>query len=66
MNLAELARVLEAMGCPGEKSVAMAEQLQRRASQLAKQKGRSEAEAMEHLLKLMSQGWAARERGGMS
>lgn len=64
MTEAELARVLIALGCPGHKSEAMAGQLQRRARQLALEKGRSEEEALEHLLRLMRQGWAAQERGG--
>jgi hypothetical protein len=64
MTEAELARVLVALGCPAEKSEAMAGQLQRRARQLALEKGRSEGEALEHLLRLMGQGWAAKARGG--
>ena len=63
MTQDELARVLVALGCPEQKSVEMAGQRQKRARQLAEQKGRSEEEAMEHLLGLMRQGWAARERG---
>jgi hypothetical protein len=63
MTQDELARVLVALGCPDPKSVEMAGQLQKRARQLAEQKGRSEEEALEHLLGLMRQGWAARERG---
>jgi hypothetical protein len=38
----------------------MAAQLDKRARQLAKQKGRSRDEALQHLLTLMKQGWAAR------
>jgi hypothetical protein len=63
MNQAELAHVLVALGCPDQKSEEMAGQLQRRARQLAAEKGRSEEEALEHLLGLMRQGWAAKERG---
>jgi hypothetical protein len=63
MNQAELAHVLVALGCPAQKSEEMAGQLQRRARQLAGEKGRSEEEALEHLLGLMRQGWAAKERG---
>jgi len=37
----------------------MSAQLDKRAHQLAEQKGRPYEEAMTHLLKLMSQGWAA-------
>jgi hypothetical protein len=41
----------------------MAEQLDKRAQQLATEKQRSHAEALAHLLALMKQGWAAREKG---
>ncbi len=60
----ELAQVLVALGCPAEKSAEMAVQLERRAQQLAEQKNRSYEEALTHLLKLMSQGWAAKEKLG--
>jgi hypothetical protein len=63
MNPSELACVLMALGCPDQKSEEMAGQLQKRARQLAREKGRSEDEALAHLLGLMRQGWAARERG---
>ena len=63
MELAELASVLVALGCPQEKSAEMAAQLDKRARQLAEQKGRSFDEALAHLLGLMRQGWAANEKG---
>jgi len=63
MNHSELAQVLVALGCPAEKSAAMAAQLDKRAHQLAAEKGRPYEEALTHLLKLMSQGWAAKARG---
>jgi hypothetical protein len=59
----ELAAVLVTMGCPKEKSSEMASQLEKRARQLAAQKDRSFDEALLHLLNLMKQGWAAKERG---
>jgi hypothetical protein len=62
MESAELAKVLVALGCPAEKSVEMAAQLDKRARQLAEQKGRSYDEALQHLLQLMKQGWAASGR----
>jgi hypothetical protein len=37
--------------------------LDKRARQLAEQKGRTYEEAMTHLLQLMRQGWAAKEQG---
>jgi hypothetical protein len=63
MTLEELAAVLVALGCPPEKSAEMAAQLDKRARQLAEQKGRGYQEAMAHLLELMRQGWAAKGRG---
>lgn len=60
METSELAAVLIALGCPKEKSAEMAAQLDKRARQLAEQKGRSYEDALEHLLKLMAQGWAAK------
>lgn len=62
MNQSELAQVLVALGCPPDKSVEMAAQLDKRARQLAAEKGRTYEEALTHLLKLMSQGWAAQAR----
>ncbi|HXP59966.1 MAG TPA: hypothetical protein VN829_05700 [Dongiaceae bacterium] len=59
----ELAAALAAIGCPPEKTAAMAAQLDKRARQLAQKKGRTYEEALAHLLGLMRQGWAARERG---
>lgn len=62
-DIAALAQGLTALGCPAEKSGEMAAQLDKRARQLADQKGRTYAEALQHLLHLMKQGWAAKERG---
>ncbi|HEU5071892.1 MAG TPA: hypothetical protein VFV96_15925 [Verrucomicrobiae bacterium] len=63
MDLEQLAQLLTAMGCPAEKSAAMAAQLDKRAHQLAVQKGRTYEQALTHLLQLMREGWAAKERG---
>jgi hypothetical protein len=63
MEISELAKVLVRLGCPAEKSGEMAGQLDKRAHQLAEQTGRSYDEALKHLLNLMSQGWATREKG---
>ncbi|HTD85401.1 MAG TPA: hypothetical protein VK850_02395 [Candidatus Binatia bacterium] len=63
MTHKEIATVLVRMGCPAEKSLEMAAQLDKRAHQLAEHKARSYEEALAHLLALMSQGWAAKERG---
>ena len=59
----ELASVLVTMGCPQDKSNEMAAQLEKRARQLSERTGRTYEEAMAHLLKLMKQGWAAKEKG---
>jgi hypothetical protein len=63
MNQIELASLLVKLGCPQEKSADMAAQLDKRAKQLAEQKSRSYDEAVTHLLNLMKQGWAAKEKG---
>jgi len=57
----ELAAALTRMGCPAGKSLEMAGQLDKRARQLSQQTGRPYAEALAHLLELMSRGWAAKE-----
>ena len=62
-DLDQLAAVLAAMGCPADKAGEMAAQLDKRAGQLARQKGKTYEEAMTHLLKLMREGWAAKEKG---
>jgi hypothetical protein len=62
-NLDNLASALVALGCPKEKSSEMAAQLDKRARQLAEQKGRTYEAALAHLLNLMKQGWAAKEKG---
>ena len=63
MNPDQLAQLLVALGCPAEKSAEMAAQLEKRAHQLASEKGRTYEEALAHLLTLMKHGWAAKERG---
>jgi len=63
MEIEQLAQVLVTLGCPAGKSAEMAAQLDKRAHQLAAAKGRSYEEAMTHLLTLMKQGWAAKEKG---
>jgi hypothetical protein len=63
MDLTQLAALLTGIGCPADKVMEMAEQLDKRAKQLAEAKGRSYEEALTHLLTLMRQGWAAKEKG---
>jgi hypothetical protein len=62
MTLEELAAVLAGLGCPPEKTLEMAAQLDKRARQLAEQKSRSYEDALTHLLGLMREGWAAQQR----
>jgi hypothetical protein len=63
VEISELATVLIALGCPQDKSAEMAAQLDKRARQLAEEKNRTYDEALQHLLKLMTQGWAAKQKG---
>lgn len=63
MTPEELAPLLAALGCPAGKSLEMAAQLDKRARQLSAQNGKTYDEALSHLLSLMKQGWAAKERG---
>jgi len=63
MDRSELASVLVALGCPQEKSAEMAAQLDKRARQLAEANHRTYEHALAHLLGLMRQGWAAKEKG---
>jgi hypothetical protein len=62
MEPVQLAATLVALGCPREKSTLMAGQLDKRARQLAEQKGRSYDDALAHLVNLMRRGWAAQEK----
>ncbi len=63
LAVAEIAQLLVRAGCPPDKSGEMATMLAKRAKQLAQQKGRSDEEALAHLLALMRQGWAAKQKG---
>ena len=58
-NLDALSATLVALGCPQDKAAEMASQLDKRARQLAAQKGRTYEDALQHLLNLMRQGWSA-------
>lgn len=63
MQPTDLSQLLIALGCPPDKAPEMAAQLDKRAHQLATEKGRTYEEALTHLLGLMKQGWAAKEKG---
>lgn len=62
-DFTDLAALLVALGCPQAKSLEMASQLDKRSKQLSEQTGKSYEDAMSHLLNLMKQGWAAKEKG---
>ncbi|HYE32590.1 MAG TPA: hypothetical protein VEH27_14270 [Methylomirabilota bacterium] len=62
-TLAALAMALQAMGAPAHKCEEMAAQLDKRAKQLAAEKGQTYDQALSHLIGLMQQGWSAKERG---
>ena len=63
MTQEQLAQLLGRLGCPEARTLEMAAQLDERARQLMASKGRSYEESLAHLLGLMKQGWAAKERG---
>jgi hypothetical protein len=62
-DLDQLEQTLAALGCPADKVGEMAAQLDKRAKQLAGERSGSYEQALAHLLNLMKQGWAAKERG---
>jgi len=64
MDSYEIASLLVTLGCPAGKSLEMARQLDKRARQLAERKGKTYEVALAHLIELMKQGWAAKEKGG--
>jgi hypothetical protein len=59
----DLARALVGLGCPEEKSLEMAQQLDKRARQISAERHQSYEESLTYLLKLMQQGWAAQAKG---
>jgi hypothetical protein len=59
MTIPELAELLGKLGCPQERRAAMASQLDKRARMDAERKGVAYETALEHLIGLMAQGWAA-------
>ena len=63
MEIAQLAQVLTALGCPADKAAEMAAQLDKRAKQLAAEKNGTYEDALKHLISLMRQGWAAKAKG---
>ncbi len=63
LDASQLAGLLKQFGCPAEKSIEMAQQLDKRADQLAATTGKPKVEALRHLIGLMRQGWAAKAKG---
>ena len=61
-----IATVLQGFGCPPDKCPEMAQQLHRRAGQLAEAKGRSYEDALGYLLRAMAGGWAAAQSPSQS
>jgi hypothetical protein len=59
IELEQLSEALVRLGCPPHKSMEMAQQLDKRAHQLSTQKNQSYEQALEYLLSLFQQGWAA-------
>ncbi len=59
---ATLTEALKKLGCPQDKAADMASQLDKRASQLAREKRRSYEEALTHLLSLMKEGWTGQQQ----
>ncbi|MSU32871.1 MAG: hypothetical protein EXS25_09495 [Pedosphaera sp.] len=60
IDLDPLSATLVTLGCPVDRSLEMAKQLDRRARQLSEIKGRTYDEALVHLLRMMAGGWAAK------
>jgi hypothetical protein len=62
MTAQEIAVALERLGCPSEKCVAMAAQLDRRARMDAARRDVTYESSLQQLLDLMAKGWANSER----
>ncbi len=62
MTETELAAALIQLGCPADKADVMARQLDRRARMDAERKSIPYETALQHLVGLMAQGWAAQGR----
>ena len=58
MAVDEIAETLRGLGCPAEKCMEMAHQLDRRARMDAERKTTSYESELQRLLGLMAQGWA--------
>jgi hypothetical protein len=63
MNREELIHFLGTIGVPSDNCTTMAEQLEKRATQLSEKRNQSYDEALTHLINLLKQGWAAKQKG---
>ena len=61
--LEEIKKLLQQFGCPEDKLDTLASQLDKRAQQLGQRPGQTYEGALTHLISMMQQGWAAKERG---
>jgi hypothetical protein len=62
MNQQEIESFLINLGVPVGNASAMAQQLQKRAKQLAEKRNQSYEEMLTHLINLLKQGWAAKQK----
>lgn len=62
-HLEMLSQAMIQLGCPVEKALEMAGQLDKRARQIMSEKGQSYEQALSYLLNLLKQGWAAKAKG---
>lgn len=58
---AEVEKLIHDMGLPTDTPAALADQMLKRARQLAEKRGWSVHHALEHLIGLLKQGWAAKK-----
>ena len=61
-TVAEVEMLIKEMGLPTEMPTPLAEQLLKRARQLAEKRGWTVRHALEHLVGLLKQGWAAKQK----
>jgi hypothetical protein len=62
MTRVELETFLKSMGVPDSNAATMADQLEKRAKQLSEKRNQSYEEAFNHLVGLLRQGWAAKDK----
>jgi hypothetical protein len=60
-SAADVEKLIHEMGLPTETPGPLAEQILKRARQLAEKRGWSVGHAVEHLIGLLRQGWAAKK-----